>query len=193
MPETCDIDFYEVLQVSPRADRETIERVFRHLAHRYHPDNLDSGDADRFTEVVNAHTVLSDEMQRAKYDARYEDRRQIRWRIFNQDTTASEVASDTRIRIAILSLLYVARRNNLREPGLGTIEFERMLGCATSTLEFHLWYLRENGWVTRLESGHLAITAAGVDKFFELGGPPQRGPYLLETNTADSAEMVGAA
>ncbi|MEO7964396.1 MAG: J domain-containing protein, partial [Gemmatimonadaceae bacterium] len=32
-------DHYETLQVSPRADQETIERVFRHLAKRYHPDN----------------------------------------------------------------------------------------------------------------------------------------------------------
>ena len=31
-------DHYEVLQISPRADQDTIHRVFRHLAKRYHPE-----------------------------------------------------------------------------------------------------------------------------------------------------------
>jgi len=34
-------DYYEDLQISPIADLETIERVFRLLAKRYHPDNKD--------------------------------------------------------------------------------------------------------------------------------------------------------
>lgn len=173
-------DYYEVLQVSPRADNETIERVFRHLAHRYHPDNRDSGNAERFSELVNAHTVLSNPEQRAKYDVSYDGIRQERWRIFNQDSTTSEIASDTRIRLALLSLLYISRRDNAREPGMGIVELERLLACATSVLEFHLWYLRENGWVERLDTGLLAITAAGVDKLFDLGGPPRRGPQLLQ-------------
>jgi curved DNA-binding protein CbpA len=45
MPDTPLPDYYEILQVSPLADSETIERVFRHLAKRYHPDNQESGDA----------------------------------------------------------------------------------------------------------------------------------------------------
>jgi curved DNA-binding protein CbpA len=32
-------DYYENLQISPNADMEMIERVFRLLAKRYHPDN----------------------------------------------------------------------------------------------------------------------------------------------------------
>ena len=41
-------DHYEALQVSPRADGDTIDRVFRHLAKRLHPDNQESGDAEIF-------------------------------------------------------------------------------------------------------------------------------------------------
>lgn len=186
-------DYYEVLQISPRADRETVERVFRHLANRYHPDNLESGNSDRFAELVNAHTVLSDPEERAKYDLQYEGLRQQRWRIFDQDSTQSEIVSDTRIRQALLSLLYIQRRNDSRDPGLGIVELERTLGCGTSTLEFHLWYLRENGWVERLETGMMAITAPGVDRLFDLGGPPQTGPHLLQPGT-DAAELgKGAA
>ncbi|MGI9042989.1 MAG: DnaJ domain-containing protein, partial [Gemmatimonadaceae bacterium] len=54
MSETKLADYYEILQVSPRADRETVERVFRHLANRYHPDNKDSGNTEMFTQLTEA-------------------------------------------------------------------------------------------------------------------------------------------
>ena len=179
MPESPLADYYEVLQVSPRADRETIERVFRHLANRYHPDNRESGDAEKFAELVEAHDVLADAAQRAAYDVSYEKLRESRWKIFNQDSANGEIANDARVRLAMLSLLYVARRNNQQEPGVGIIELERLLACPEQLLQFQMWYLRENSWVERLTSGHYAITAQGVDKLFELGGPYKSGPLLL--------------
>jgi hypothetical protein len=193
MPDTRLSDQYEVLQISPNADRETIERVFRHLANRYHPDNLESGNADKFTELVNAHSVLSDPKKRAEYDVRYESIRQERWRIFDQDSTQSEMVTDTRIRLALLSLLYIARRNNARDPGIGIVELERTLGCGSSTVEFHLWYQRENGWVERLDTGLMAITARGVDRLFDLGGPPQTGPHLLQPGKDTNELTEGVA
>lgn len=180
MPDSPLPDYYETLQVSPRADRETIERVFRHLANRYHPDNRDSGDANKFSELVEAHNVLADAAKRAAYDVSYERIRESRWRIFNQDSATGEIANDARVRLAILSLLYVARRNNVLEPGVGIIELERVLAVPVPVLEFQMWYLRENTWVERLISGHFAITATGVDKLFELGGPHKAGPHLLK-------------
>ena len=177
-------DYYEILQVSPRADRETIERVFRHLANRYHPDNRESGDAGKFSEMVEAHRVLSDPEQRACYDVSYERVREARWKLFDQTTSTSEAITDTRIRLAILSLLYVARRNNVAEPGVGVMELERLLSVPDSVIQFHTWYLRENGWIERLSTGMWAITAAGVDKLFELGGPGKAGPYLLREGEA---------
>ncbi len=190
MPDSPLHDYYEILQISPRADSETIERVFRHLAKRYHPDNQDSGDAEKFTALVNAHTVLSDPAQRASYDVSYDRVREEHWRIFKQDTATHEIANDSRVRLAALSLLYVARRNNIREAGIGVLELERVLSVPQELLEFHLWYLRENGWVERLTDGHFAITAPGVDKLFELGGPGKAGPHLLKEG--DKVEQVGS-
>ena len=188
MPHSPLPDYYEILQVSPRADRETIERVFRHLAKRYHPDNHGSGNAEKFAQLVEANDVLSDAAKRAAYDVRYEQLRESRWKIFNQESAGAEIANDSRVRLAILSLLYVARRNNHLEPGVGTIELERVLACPEELLQFQMWYLRENGWVERLTSGHYAITAPGVDKLFDLGGPYKTGPYLLrEGEKAESA------
>ena len=69
------IDFYEVLQVSPNADPELIQRVFRLLARRYHPDNQRTGNATLFRQLHEAYTVLSDAERRAQYDAIHESQR----------------------------------------------------------------------------------------------------------------------
>lgn len=41
-------DYYEFLQISPSAEADTIHRVYRFLAARFHPDNQDNGDAEKF-------------------------------------------------------------------------------------------------------------------------------------------------
>jgi hypothetical protein len=47
-------------------------------------------------------------------------------------------------------------------------------------MRFHVWYLKENGWLRRTENGMLAITASGVDVVLAMGGPVQPGVRLLE-------------
>ena len=39
-------DYYEFLEISPQATQETIHRVYRFLAARYHPDHSGTGDLD---------------------------------------------------------------------------------------------------------------------------------------------------
>jgi curved DNA-binding protein len=41
-------NYYEFLQISPNAEAATIQRVYRFLAGRYHPDNPETGDTDKF-------------------------------------------------------------------------------------------------------------------------------------------------
>jgi DnaJ-class molecular chaperone len=65
-------DCYEILQVSSSAEHETIQRIFRMLAQRYHPDNKDTGDERRFREIQEAYAVLTDPEKRARYDIGYE-------------------------------------------------------------------------------------------------------------------------
>ena len=60
-------DYYEILEISPNANAETIERIFRHLAMRYHPDNQETGDLSRFTALVEAHNTLKDPVKRGFY------------------------------------------------------------------------------------------------------------------------------
>ena len=59
-----ETDHYEVLQLSPRADTDTIHRVFRIMAARFHPDNPESGNAETFILLTEAYAVLSDRQSR---------------------------------------------------------------------------------------------------------------------------------
>ncbi len=172
---------YEILQVSPRADQETIQRVFRHLAKRFHPDNGATGDPDRFRDLLASFQVLSNPEQRASYDIQYAQVVEHAWRIFDQETALSDVATDRRVRAALLSILYTACRNDAQRPGMGEVELERLLGCPEVHMRFHVWYLKENGLVRRTENGMLAITASGVDWVLEMGGPARGGVHLLDS------------
>jgi curved DNA-binding protein len=71
-------DFYEVLGVPRTADQDEIQRAYRKLARKYHPDvNKAPHAEDRFKEASEAYAVLSDPEQRKRYDAFGEDFRRV--------------------------------------------------------------------------------------------------------------------
>jgi hypothetical protein len=39
-----------------------------------------------------------------------------------------------------------------------------IVGFPVELVEFHVWYLKAKGWVERIDTGYLAITALGVDQ-----------------------------
>ena len=158
------VDYYEVLQLSPNATPDTIERVFRLLAKRYHPDNQDTGDVDQFNAVTEAHAVLGNADRRAQYDVAYEKNRGLEWKIFDQQSATSGREYDQRLFHGILSLLYVARRRDPKRGGLGAIQIERLLGVPEQHLAFPMWYLKQHGWIEILDSGQYGITVQGIDK-----------------------------
>ena len=157
-------DYYELLEISPNANAETIERVFRYFAMRYHPDNQDTGDLSRFSEIVEAHNTLKDPVKRAQYDIQHKNHSGIRWKLAEEASDTKNIERDVVIQEQLLSILYVKRRQNINDPGIGEYDLERLSGCPREHLEFHLWYLKAKGWVGRLENGMLAITLEGVDQ-----------------------------
>src|SRR3954454_8723273 len=71
-------DYYDVLGVSRDAGPDELQQAFRRLARQNHPDvNRDPGAEERFKEINEAYSVLSDPKQRKKYDRFGEDFRQI--------------------------------------------------------------------------------------------------------------------
>jgi hypothetical protein len=156
-------DHYEVLQISPNADPDMIHRVYRLLAQRYHPDNTTTGDEKAFRSITDAYTVLSEPEKRAAYDVNLHAYRQVRWRIFDQRKAATGKVAEKSKRRGILDLLYTKRCNEPEKPTMNLHELEDLLGCPREHLEFSLWYLKENGLVTRMDNGRFAVTAKGVD------------------------------
>jgi curved DNA-binding protein CbpA len=158
------IDYYEVLQISPNANSGTIERVFRYLAQLYHPDSRDTGDRFRFDVIMEAYDTLKDPVKRAQYDIEHRNQSNARSKLMEEAGDSKGVERGIDIRNKLLSLLYAKCRQSVREPGIGEIELERLSGCPTEHLEFHLWYLKEKGWIRKTENGTFAITAEGVDR-----------------------------
>ena len=62
-------DYYEVLGVDRDADQRTIKRAFLKKARTVHPDVSDDPQAEeKFKELNEAYSVLSDEQKRSNYD-----------------------------------------------------------------------------------------------------------------------------
>ncbi len=62
-------DYYQVLGVGRDCDQQEIKQAYRRLARRYHPDVCrEDGAEDRFKEISNAYSVLSDPQKRRRYD-----------------------------------------------------------------------------------------------------------------------------
>lgn len=181
------IDYYELMQISPNAEAETIQRVFRMLAARYHPDNSQTGDGERFLLLTQAYRVLSDLETRRRYDQEYQAQRTQPLPVFESKEFSLGVDGEANRRMGILCLLYHKRRTNPDDSGYSLLEFEKLMSFPREHLIFTVWYLREKGYVCEIENSDIVITAEGVD-YVEKNLPSNRVLYKLlkaaETGTA---------
>ena len=159
-----DLDYYEVMQLSPNADNETVHRVYRLLAQRYHPDNTDSGNAELFVQLTEAFQALSDPEKRAAYDARHSGEKKLRWKIFDQSVVATGPEVEKTKRRGILGLLYATTVKDPERASMTVHTFEDMLGCPREHLEAALWYLRGKGYVQRTDGGRYTLTVLGFEE-----------------------------
>lgn len=163
MAESQPVDYYEALQISPNADADTIQRVFRLLAQRFHPDNAETGNADRFRSLHEAYSVLSVPERRAQYDIHHQALRQERWRFAATAKGANDFEIEQQMRGTILEILYSRRRAEPGNPSFSPYELTQLTGQPREHLEFTIWYLSQKKFVTRDDQSKLTITVDGVD------------------------------
>ena len=157
------VDHYELLQISPHADQETIHRVYRFLASRYHPDNPHTGDAESFNRLKTAYDVLSDPARRAEYDVVYKVEEPERIPLSASIDFMDSREGELNRRLAVLAVLYYRRRTNPRHPEVPLAEIEKRMGFPREYLDFTTWYLHRKGYITRADNSDFALTEQGVD------------------------------
>ncbi len=168
MPDDGKTDYYEVLQVSANAEPDTIHRVYRLLAQRFHPDNQETGNQDRFTQLHEAYTILSSPESRAKYDIAYHQQKQDRWRLVSAGMAAEhDFELEQAGRLTVLEALYTRRRMEPTSPTLRPNDLESLLGRPREHLEFTIWFLLQKKLVSRDDQSRLQITADGVEHLEE--------------------------
>ncbi len=164
MPEENTADYYEVLQVSPTAEPETINRVFRMLAQRYHPDNQQTGNESRFRTILEAYNVLNDPEKRARYDVLHQQRRKDRWRLVSTGAQAeNDFDMEQVVRLTVLEALYTKRRLEPTNPEIPFREFEGLTGRPREHLEFTLWFLLQKKLVQMDDKSRLLLTVEGAE------------------------------
>ena len=168
MPSDTFVDYYELLQISPNADSDTLHRVYRILAQRFHPDNQDSGDSEMFRQITEAYQTLGDSTLRAAYDVRHKEARRLAWKIFDQPHAAQGIEAERRKRYGVLAVLYRKRLAQPDQAAMTLRELEDLLGVPKEHLEFTIWYLKEGGFIVRGDNGRVTITLRGVDLTEEL-------------------------
>jgi curved DNA-binding protein CbpA len=156
-------DYYETMQINANAEPETIHRVYRLLAQRFHPDNKDTGNAARFRELTEAYEVLSDPTRRAQYDAVHQHFWRERWKIVDGSGGDVDVRTEQIARLTLLELLYTRRRTEPRQPSMSMLDIEALIGLPREHLEFSIWYLTQKKFVQRGDDSGLTITADGVE------------------------------
>ena len=157
------IDYYEMLQISPNAQIDTINRVYKLLAQRFHPDNPESGDTERFLKLQAAYSVLSNAERKLEYD---EDRRRFYehpMEVFGMKEFSDGIEGEANRRMGILCLLYNKRRTEPEEAGMSILQMETLMAFPREHLLFTLWYLRHKGLVEFNLNSEYEITAEGID------------------------------
>jgi hypothetical protein len=182
-------DHYSILGVEPRADSEMIQTAYSRMAQKYHPNNPDTGNVDKFDAVNQAYEVLSDPSLRIEFD-----------KVKGIDPDAGNpkftglvffdaLRQSSLLRAAILCLLYDRRRMKPFKASLSMRHVEGMIQADTEDLNFALWYLKQRALVASDDKSSLQITVEGMD-YLEKNQPTAQDvlPLIKEDSVATSPE-----
>ena len=201
-----ELNYYQLLQVNREAHSTIIRYAYRFLAAMYHPDNSETGDAEKFRVITEAWRTLSDEGKRAAYDMSLGAEeaqpghprpgggavpggapRQGGGLNIPKIVKTGVSWEEIELRLAILQILLEARRKKPKTGGASAKMIMDVLQLNdVEVVEYALWYLREKG---HIEPGErlFMITANGVDYIVDqLNKPASMG----ETETEKKVKKV---
>lgn len=174
------VDYYNILGSDPNCSARELETAYHFLAKKYHPDHSEIGDVAKLTEVIEAYKALKSPEKRAEYDILYSSTTGFIFSSVNDEIDEAKSAiSDADAHTKILLFLYKRRRERAQDAGVGRYFVHEMLNCSDEIFEFHLWYLKEKGFIATTEQGTLAITIEGVDHVISMSRTTLREKLLL--------------
>jgi curved DNA-binding protein len=159
------IDLYNVLQVSPNCSARVLETAYHALAKKYHPD------------------------ERSEYNLHYASLTGFDFSPAPEEEVEAEKSalSDADAHAKILQMLYQNRRENASDPGVPRYLVQEALNCSDEIYVFHLWYLREKGFILTTEQGTLAITIEGVDHVIAMSRTTMRENLRITQSSESQA------
>ncbi len=163
-------DHYKALGIDPKSDLETIQQAYAKLAQKYHPNNPDTGDHDKFESANLAYEVLADPALRRGFDQLKGVGREEGVPKFSGLQFFDALGRETGLRTALLCVLYDRRRTKPSAPSLSMRNVENTLKAASEELDFALWYLKQRCFVASDDKSNLQITVEGMD-FLENNRP----------------------
>jgi curved DNA-binding protein CbpA len=156
-------DHYALLGVDPKADSDAIQLAYTRLAQKYHPNNKETGSAEKFEALNIAFEVLSDPALRQSFDQTKGVNQDDRAPKFSGLEFFESLGRESNLRFALLCILYDRRRTKSFTPSLSIRQIENLLDADHEEVNFALWYLKQRGFVIADDKSNLQIAVEGMD------------------------------
>jgi curved DNA-binding protein CbpA len=157
-------DHYAILGVEPKAPSELIAKAYQALAQRFHPNNRDTGDRDKFKDVTEAYETLANPASREAFDnLRNANTVDTSPPAFSGRAFFDTFDGETMRRMSLLCVLYDRRRQKPFTPSLSQRQMEAIVEIEADDLGFAVWYLKQRGFVMSDDKSSLQITIAGME------------------------------
>lgn len=156
-------DHYALLGLAPKCSSAALQAAYTKAAQKYHPNNPDTGDQTKFDAVNLAFEVLSDPQLRKEFDKLKGVDQDDGIPRFTGAGFFVALGRESRLRVALMCLLYDRRRTRPFTPSLSMRQVENSLLCTAEELSFALWYLKQRVLVGQDDKSSLLITVEGMD------------------------------
>jgi hypothetical protein len=174
-------DHHALLRAGVAGDAQGLDRLYRALAFRYHPDNLESGNVEIFLMIKEAYRILSPSKQ---YQEDVEIAKPLKTSGLQAELRRLKDKSHD-----VLGLLCQRRISDYRNVFVSPGDLESLTGMEADEVGFILWYLLEKDAVTLSESSY-AISAVGIDILDSAQQPACKRTHNY--NSLENEETAGA-